>query len=288
MIDAMPTFAAFDGTELAYHLHGERGPLLVCVPGGPMQDSVYLGDLGGLAAERRLVMLDPRGTGASGIPSDLSTYRCDRLVDDIEALREHLELEQFDLLAHSAGTNVAVAHAARHPDRIGRLVLIAPSASAVGLIVTTDVRLDTARLRADEPWFDASFAALQSIVAGEATDDSWSAIDPFYYGRWDAAAQAHRDADDRHRNDEAAAVFGADGAFDPEGTRAGLAGFSAPVLFVAGAVDLNSPPPMVVEYAALLPGAELTVQPGAGHFPWLDDAEQFASTVASFLAEPVR
>ena len=45
----MPAFHAFDGTKLAYHVQGEGAPL-VCVPGGPMRDSVYLGDLGGLAA----------------------------------------------------------------------------------------------------------------------------------------------------------------------------------------------------------------------------------------------
>lgn len=38
----MPTFSAPDGTVLTYHVTGE-GPPLLCLPGGPMQDSVYLG-----------------------------------------------------------------------------------------------------------------------------------------------------------------------------------------------------------------------------------------------------
>jgi hypothetical protein len=45
----MPAFRAADGTELAYRVQGEGIPL-VCLPGGPMRDSVYLGDLGGLSA----------------------------------------------------------------------------------------------------------------------------------------------------------------------------------------------------------------------------------------------
>ena len=53
----MPAFSAPDGTELAYHVRGE-GPPLLCLPGGPMHASAYLGDLGGLAAHRRLVLLD--------------------------------------------------------------------------------------------------------------------------------------------------------------------------------------------------------------------------------------
>lgn len=37
----MPTFAAPDGTLLAYHVTGEGDPV-VCLPGGPMQDASYL------------------------------------------------------------------------------------------------------------------------------------------------------------------------------------------------------------------------------------------------------
>jgi pimeloyl-ACP methyl ester carboxylesterase len=78
----MPAFSAHDGTKLAYHVFGD-GPPVVCLPGGPMQDSGYLGDLGGLSARRQLIMLDPRGTGQSAIPEDAASYRCDRLADDV-------------------------------------------------------------------------------------------------------------------------------------------------------------------------------------------------------------
>ena len=53
-------------------------------------------------------MLDVRGTGESAIPADPASYRCDRLVDDVAALQDHLGLDRFDLLGHSAGANVAV------------------------------------------------------------------------------------------------------------------------------------------------------------------------------------
>jgi proline iminopeptidase len=278
----MPTFSAHDGTELAYRVFGEGVPV-TCLPGGPMQDPAYLGELGGLSAHRRLIMVDLRGTGRSAIPADPASYRCDRLVDDLEALREHLGLDRMDLLAHCAGANLAALYVARHPQRVGRLVLVTPSTMAVGIAATGQARLEIARLRKDEPWFAVAFAALEAIVAGNATDDRWKAIQPFLYGRWDAAAQAHQAAQDGHRNDEAAAVYGAEGAFDPDATRAALAVFDAPVLLVAGAVDLNTIPGVVAEYAALLPNAELVVQQGAGHFPWLDDADRFVATTATFL-----
>jgi pimeloyl-ACP methyl ester carboxylesterase len=278
----MPTFSAHDGTDLAYHVFGAGIPV-ICLPGGPMLDSVYLGELGGLSAHRQLITVNLRGTGQSAIPKDAASYRCDRLVDDVEALREHLGLDRLDLLAHSAGANLAALYVARHPERVGKLALITPSTQAVGIEVTGEARLEIARLRRDEPWFAAAFAALEAIVAGNVTDDRWRAIDPFFYGRWDAAAQAHNAATDAERNEEAAAAFGAAGAFDPQATRAALATFDAPVLLLGGETDLNTPPSVVVEYAELFSTSEIVVQPGAGHYPWLDDAARFAATTATFL-----
>ncbi|GAT66241.1 alpha/beta hydrolase [Planomonospora sp. ID91781] len=278
----MPVFSAYDGTDLAYHVFGEGTPV-VCLPGGPMQDSAYLGELGGLSAHRRLIMVDPRGTGLSATPEDAASYRCDRLVGDVEALRAHLGLDRLDLLAHSAGANLAVLYAARHPERVGRLALITPSTFAVGIAATGESRLEVARLRGDEPWFGPAFAALEAVMAGDATEADRKAIDPFFHGRWDAAAQAHQAAQDGRRNREAAAVFGAEGAYDPDATRTALAAFGAPVLLLAGEVDLNTPPGVAAEFAGLFPDAEFVVQPEAGHFPWLDDAGRFVATVARFL-----
>ncbi|MEU3983233.1 alpha/beta hydrolase [Streptomyces sp. NPDC026672] len=278
----MPTFSAHDGTRLAYRVTGEGDPL-VCLPGGPMQASAYLGDLGGLARHRRLIMPDPRGTGDSAVPDDPGTYRCDRLVADVEALRRHLDLDRMDLLGHSAGTNLTVRYAERHPERVGRLVLITPSPMAVGLTVTADDRLETALLRRGEPWFPAAHEALEAAVADRATADTWQALAPFAYGRWDEAAREHRALEDTQRNNEAAAIHGAEGAYDPDATRRALAAFRNPVLLLAGAYDLNSPTRMVAEFAGLFPDARFEVQPGSGHFPWLDDPERFVKTVAAFL-----
>lgn len=278
MIAPMPTFPASDGTLLAYRVHGHGDPLL-CVPGGPA-DSRYLGELGGLAAHRRLIVPDLRGTGRSAVPADVSSYRCDRLVDDVEALREHLGLPRADLLAHSAGTNIATLYAARFPRRVGRLALITPSTRAVGIEITGRERRELAALRKGEPWYPEAITALEAITRG--ADGDREAVAPFFYGRWDAAAREHSAAS-RPQNPEAVAGFGAEGAFDPEATRAAIAGFGPPVLLLAGEFDLNSPPSAVAGFAALFPDAELVVQPGAGHYPWLDDADRFTSAVGAFL-----
>jgi pimeloyl-ACP methyl ester carboxylesterase len=283
MINLMPIFSAHDGTRLSYRVTGDGDPL-VCVPGGPMQDSSYLDDLGGLSENRRLVVLDLRGTGRSAIPEDTSSYRCDRQVDDVEALREHLGLDRMDLLGHSAGVNLATLYAARCPGNVGKLALIAPSPNVVGIAISGETRRDCAQLRRDEPWFPAAFAALRAVSANEGKDGDREAIAPFFYGRWDAVAQHHRAVASQQINTEAAGLFGSEGAFHPEATRAALASHEAPVLLLAGEFDVNSPPRSVAEFAGLFPDATLVVQPGAGHFPWLDDADLFRANVTAFLS----
>jgi pimeloyl-ACP methyl ester carboxylesterase len=275
----MPTFTAPDGTRLAYRTAGS-GPPLICVPGGPA-DSRYLGDLGGLSAHRRLIVADLRGTGRSAQPANPSTYRCDRLVDDIEALLAHLDLPRVDLLGHSAGTNIAVQYAARHPERLRTLVLVGPSTRAVGLEITGRTRRDLARLRSGEPWFASAYAALETLTEGAGGDPE--AITPFFYGRWDDAARQHHSAG-RPRNEDAVAHFAAEGAFTPRATREALAVCPAPVLLLTGEYDVNSPPRSVAELAALFPDARLEVQPAAGHYPWLDDAGRFVAVTEAFLA----
>lgn len=278
----MPTFCAADGTELAYHVRGEGVPL-ICLPGGPMRESSYLGDLGGLSAHRQLIMLDLRGTGKSAIPADLGSYRCDRLVEDVSALQAHLGLDSADLLGHSAGANIAVQYAVRDQRRVNKLALITPSGRAVDLEPDSEMRREIVELRRDEPWFAEAAAAFERIDAGRGTDDDWSAIGPFIYGRWDAAAQAHEAAGEKQTNEDAARAFAAEGAFDPSATRAALAAFGSPVLVLAGGLDLVRPPRVVAEFAALFFAARLVIQPDAGHYPWLDDAGWFVAAVTGFL-----
>jgi pimeloyl-ACP methyl ester carboxylesterase len=279
----MPSFTAHDATELAYHERGEGAPLVV-LPGGPMRASAYLGDLGGLSAHRRLVLLDLRGTGKSAVPADPATYRCDRLVDDVEALRVHLGLERMDLLAHSAGGSLALLYAARYPRRIARLVLVSATPWALGLRPTAGDRLAAARLRAGEPWFDALFPSFQEWVAGQADFDP--ALGPFFYGRWDAAAAAHDAGAEEEFNDEAADVYGSDDAWDPEATRAALSRVTAPVLVLAGELDGGPRPQLARAAADAFPHAESDVQPGADHYPWVDDPEWFSRRVTAFLDGP--
>lgn len=281
---SVPTFSAADGTSLAYRVLGEGTPL-ICVPGGPMRASSYLGDLGGLSRYRQLIILDLRGTGSSAVPADKTSYRCERLAGDIVALLDYLGLDRADVLGHSAGANVVLQFAIRYPERIRRLAFITPSGRAIDLEPSAGMRREMVLLREGEPWFPAAAAAFERVAAGTADAGDWGAISPFQYGRWDAAAQALDAADDAERNDEAAEIFSSEGAFDPAGARKALASgdVHGPVLVLAGEVDIQRPPRILASFAEMFSAADFVVQPGAGHYPWMDDAEWFCSAVMSFL-----
>ncbi|MET8329773.1 alpha/beta hydrolase [Streptomyces sp. NPDC005181] len=90
-------------------------------------------------------------------------------------------------------------------------------------------------------------------------------------------------ADVEQSNYEAADIYAADGAFAPATARDAIAALDARVLVVAGELDGGPLPRVAAAVAGLFARAELAVQPGAGHFPWLDDPFCFSGTVETFL-----
>ena len=152
-----------------------------------------------------------RGVGASAVPADPATFRADRLVGDVETLRDHLGLERMDLLAHSAGAVLATLCAAACPARISRLVLITPG-----------------------------LAAMEKMAEGDRSIDVFRASRPFYCGRWDAAAQAHATLGISQRHQAARNGYFDGAVLDPPATRAALRNLTAPVLLQAGGAQLKA------------------------------------------------
>lgn len=71
----------------------------------------------------RIVAPDLRGHGQSDAP--MTRYTMAELVADLEAISETLELpQQFTLVGHSFGGSICVEYAAKHPERLDKLVLI--------------------------------------------------------------------------------------------------------------------------------------------------------------------
>lgn len=270
----MKRFASYDGTSLAYHIIGESDRPLVCVPGGPAQSAAYLRDLGGLTG---LVLLDNRATGGSDRPSDPQTYRADRLVEDIEALRVQLGLSRMDLLGHSAGAGVAMIYAARYPERIERLILVTPGLRAAGFELTGEQWLMHLEIRRGEPWFEEAYEAVLN-------DGPRALYEPFYYGRWDEAARKFSEA--QHRDEEGVAgYFATDWKAVAATTVPGLAALKDPVLVVAGELDPGPTPAMARRFVEVVGNGRLVIQPKAGHFPWIDDPDAFSRSVREFLGD---
>jgi proline iminopeptidase len=279
-VPASLTYTAYDGANLAYNVFGTGTPLLV-IPGGPARDAAYLGDLGALATavQRKLVVPDLRGTGASQPDSDPVTHQANRIAADVAGLVDDQRLRPVDLLAHSAGANVALLLAEHRPDLVGRMVLVTPGTRAVGL-EATDAEWELAVAeRSAEPWYAAAREALE---AEDPTPKQELESAAFFYGQWDLRAHEHAASDPLQRNVAATGWFHGD-AYDPERTRTAMQGHAGPVRILLGELDVWPNARGGAELAALFPDATVTTLRGAGHFPWVDDPFVYADAVRLLL-----
>jgi pimeloyl-ACP methyl ester carboxylesterase len=278
-------FQTYDGLRLAYKTLGAGRPLVV-IPTGPGLAPDYLGDLGGLPelARRSLLFFALRGSAPSDFPEDPATYRCDRMVEDLEMLRVHLGLEQMDLLAHSQSGDLALMYAAAYPERLSRLILLTPVTTAVGLEPTTEQVVAAMQLRKDEPWFQDASSAVIDALSGFDSFENRAHYVPFFYGRWDEKSRAHAQLSEE-RADAIEAGFIVDGMFTPDKTRAELAKVTAPVLVYGGEWDVLLPPEILAAVVPLFPNAELVLQPGGAHLPWVDDPVWLGNAIARFLMQ---
>jgi proline iminopeptidase len=73
----------------------------------------------------RFVFYDQRGSLRSPAPDSSITF--DRHVEDLELLRRELNVETITTVGHSMGAILASAYAAKYPDRVRHLLLLAPA-----------------------------------------------------------------------------------------------------------------------------------------------------------------
>jgi proline iminopeptidase len=281
----MPSFMTRDGRTLFHELRGS-GEMLVCHPGGPGFSGAYLGSLGGLAEARTLVALDPRGTGRSDPPDSADAYALDDYVADLGELQDHLELDRMDLLGHSHGSLVALLYAARYPDRIGRLVLVAVG-SRFGE-EQVEAMQEAMRRRSGEPWFDDALAAVEEEQAGKFRDDAElgrlvARELPFYFAHYGENEQAFvRSALEQPVHAAALRYFNTH-EFLTFDLRPEFADVTSRTLVVAGEKDFILGPAACREVADGIAHASLEVLEGVGHLPWIERPEEFVLTVSSFL-----
>ena len=93
---------------------------------GLSEDVGYWGDTGvtaRLSQHYRFVPYEMRGHGRTIVDGEPRGYDCDTMIEDINALADHLKLEKFHLLSHATGGMVAVRYGMKHSDRLLSLML---------------------------------------------------------------------------------------------------------------------------------------------------------------------
>lgn len=273
-----------DGRTLAYRRLGS-GPMLVCHPGGPGFSSLYLSNVGGLDQELELVLLDPRGTGGSDPAPNPGAYRIDDYADDLEELREHLGLEQLQLLGHSHGGVAAVAYAARHPERVERLIL-ASSLARFG--AEQSGAMDAAiESRAREPWYEDAREALETELHGDFTNGRELTglvlrMFPFYFASYGEEERAYVDSlGDEELCVDATRLWERE-IFEQFDLRPLLSRLTMPTLVITGSDDFITGPRAAEDFAAI-PGSRSVILDGAGHMIFVEAPDRFRDAVLSFL-----
>lgn len=251
--------------------HGE--PVIV-LPGGPCRGPEYLGDLAGLSRTHRLIVLHPRGTPLSGGLS--RGWWAD--ADDVVALADAVRLTKVDVLAHSAGTRLALAVAARYPNRVRSLALVTPPATWLtgtphdGEAIVID--------RTDPAVADAlASMELDDSDTEETFREAFQRQAPATYAHWSETEQSHAKVGAVSLT--AASAWFNDIPVDAT-DRIHEAAFPQ-ALVIGGDRDYLTGIQPVVNYATML-GARLSMIENCGHYPWIEQPDAFLRVATGWLA----
>ena len=174
---------SFDGTRIAWAVAG-KGPPLVRAPTW-LSHLEYDWDspvsrhwITEFTRRHTLLRIDPRGIGMSEWNVEELTF--DAIVRDVETAVDAAGLKNFAMVGNSGGAAVAIAYAARHPDRVSRLFLwgsycrglLRRGEPTADLIERAQMlrRLAEIGWGSEEPTFRQVFASL--LVPG-ATKEQW-------------------------------------------------------------------------------------------------------------------
>ncbi|MEU4682916.1 alpha/beta fold hydrolase [Streptomyces xinghaiensis] len=267
-----------DGTRIAYALTGEGPPLVKTANWLTHLDldrttPMFAHWFDGLTRGRQLIRYDERGCGLSewSVPG----FALDDLVTDLHCVVGAVGLDRFPLLGVSQGSAVAVAYAARHPERVSRLVLTSAYARGERIRARSDgerhaaeVDLNLARAgwRTRESSFLRYFA---SQFLGDATPAAWDAF-AAYQRQTTSVANGLRFLEEFTRIDVS--------------RTAGQV--TCPTLIVHARDDPRVPVAQALELATLIPDSRLVLLDSRNHLFTADDPAwpTFLTHLDSFLA----
>ncbi|WP_084099502.1 alpha/beta fold hydrolase [Demequina sp. NBRC 110051] len=269
--------AAADGSRIAYATVGE-GPVLVKAANWithldlEWDSPVWAHWNRGMAWGRRLVRYDERGCGMSDWNPPSNTF--EDWVADLEAVVEAAGVDTFPLLGISQGAAVAIAYAARHPERVERLVL--SGGYARGRVVRAEdeaqraaAALDVDLARVGWEQQDSSFMRVfaSQFVPGGTLED-WDAFTEFQRSTTSAANAVNFLEEFAHIDvvDEASRV-------------------ACPTLILHSRDDVRVPVSQARELATLIPDASLVLLESANHLLGADEPawQEFLGHLDAFL-----
>lgn len=263
-----------DGLRLRVEERG-RGPATLLVHGFTGSVEAWGESIldGLVAAGRRVVAVDLPGHGRSDLPAGPRRVTMERLVDDLTAVLDALNLDRADWIGYSMGGRIALGAAVLRPERVDRLVL---ESASPGLETEKERR---ARRERDE-------ALARRILDGGIAPfvDEWLAL-PLFRSRERLPEETRRaERERRLRCDPrglAAALRGVGTGSQPS-FWADLAHLDAPTLLLAGADDPKYQA-LAEGMAELLPRAEVAVVAEAGHTTHLEAPAEWLRRVGDFL-----
>jgi len=258
------------GARIVYWLTGTAdAPPLFVLHGGPGIGSRYMRAAidRALGWNRLLLFYDQRGSGYSegaDVPGDLTL---DRLVVDLDAVRDAAGLERIDLMGHSFGGLLALSYALKYPGRVDRLVLVDPDPASRALWETFHDRVEARTAPEDA-------AKLAEITARPGWESDPGAMEEWFETRTRAYMADPADVAklDLYFDEMSVANY----AVTYPAVRESLGDWAI------HAESIFAPQAMEALHAAL-PNSRLEIISGAGQFTFVEAAQEFLTLVAEFL-----
>jgi proline iminopeptidase len=254
-------------------------PVAFLLHGGPGADHTgFKPAFSPLSRRMQLVYFDHRGQGRSR-RGDPATYTLDNNVEDMEALRQYLGLDQIVVIGGSYGGMVALAYASRYPQQVSHLIVMVTVAHCGFLERAKQILAErgTPEQQAiaqflwegnfrDEAHLKEYFRLTRTLYSITASED-----DPPPKS-WDRAILSV---------DAINTAFG--GFLRTYDIRTELGRITAPTLVIAGRHDWICPPEFSEEIARLIPHADLRIFEHSGHAIRADEPEAMIDAIAGFI-----
>ncbi|MGO9498501.1 MAG: alpha/beta fold hydrolase [Solirubrobacteraceae bacterium] len=216
-------------------------------------------------------------------------YSLDGLTGFVEWFLAEMDIDVVKLVAHDWGAAIGLQLAARHPERVERLVLYNAPPLIDGFPWPRLVRLWRARLIGEGLMGSFTRGMLaRELRRGSVREDAWpdarvaEVWEQFDQGTQRAILRLVRSAGTRTAPPNTHDPITHDPNTQAPNTQAPST--HAPALILWGERDPWYPPALADAYASHLPGAQVERLSDAGHWPWLD-RDDLVERVATFLED---